>query len=1068
MEPTYALETMRNPESALRRRGSAGFTLPAILVVVGALLILAVGALLLVGIERNTARSYVERERAELAARAGLEDVKGLLVREASNDEFLILQNALSETKVGEFINAEDEENPQDLKKSPVPYLYLARGTEKGYRYAPLFSTKILPEFKPSQDASEQKLELPELVDLLGEDALDSKGRAYSKFSTLPYYNDVRATWLPVKNEKGRMVSRYAYWVEDLQGRADAGTAGNTKDGGVHKRYGWKDADSKFAQFPAPGLNAEDSKPRDDGRDAEPPLDQVALYQLDDITGAKDNSDLDKTIIEGRKTLISPDSVLAAAGVLPPLTRDEAGHLLDLKAQGLEENLTAEVQPYDEQAVVPFATGIDPSVSGKPKLNLNSLLAKSPGAAVDEMAEWIRKGLPDFDSRKGGFPSSEDYLKTLAANAIGYAAKDNKPVVKLGEYRGLGACPTLSEISLAINYLGYRTQNGNKIMNYQFVLFAELYNHTNIPITNQQARLSYEVGLYLPPMGAAPASITFDDEGLISDPVQCPQNKLTREDGKYWTEAQTVSLLPGQYKFYKFATVNYLINVGSGAVGSNFVLSEEQGARGISLKWNDEEVDRVPKIIRASTGLTFNSGLRRYFGKAAIPGHSYGPYGSFINNMGDSRMAHYITGVDLGENKYPYNISPNRRNIRYNSVYSLDKTPEKNDTYGRVIPSEWPDGGHDTEVTMWSTGWSDAREGDDKKSGTGPSFDPTTIPENVIPQEGESVTFLSRYGRFYSATELGRLYDPIMYVPTFDPEFFSTADSVTLRGDGTPTDKAGKMPKGGAAWPLVQVASAASSSFGGGNTLRIGRPEHPKFNQDKNHSVKHPPNTMPGTHAARLLDLFHAGKSRSEKQSEREASLVRIEGHVNINTASRDTLRAMAAGYLTMDPKLSKRAKGDAFDSRMAPAISELTLSAPADKKEADKIADAIIARRPYISPSELACVTNPDDKPVFGNPQLYPSYTEREYTSQIQWTDAAAEEVFARVYEASTVRSRNFRVWVVGQSVAPTSEDNQNPEVLSEVRKSFTIFADPGERKSDGTIDPAKSRISILHENDF
>lgn len=87
---------------------------------------------------------------------------------------------------------------------------------------------------------------------------------------------------------------------------------------------------------------------------------------------------------------------------------------------------------------------------------------------------------------------------------------------------------------------------------------------------------------------------------------------------------------------------------------------------------------------------------------------------------------------------------------------------------------------------------------------------------------------------------------------------------------------------------------------------------------------------------------------------------------------------------------------------------------------------------------------------------------------SSLQWSDAAAEEAFARVYNSSTVRSRNFRIWVVGQSVAPTAPTNLSPEILSEVRKAYTVFADPGARKSDGSIDSAKFKISILHENDF
>jgi Tfp pilus assembly protein PilX len=1023
---------MRNRNTKARQGVAAGFALPAILIVVSALLIMAVGVLLVTGIERSTARSFVDRQRAELAAEAGLEDVRGILIKETANDDFLVVQNTADPLAGSDRL--------------PASYLSIARGSggegSLNYRYVPLFSAGKVP-------SPDDSLKAPEAGSLIGANS--------KEFATLPWAGAPKVEWKNITNADGRIVSRYAYWVEDLQSRVDAGTAGNSKDGGKHLRYGWKSGDgSPFARFPAPGLNAEDSKPDAMGRDENPPLDQIALYALDPDAGVTDDSDLDKTIINRRKALVSPDSVLAVAGIIPPLARDADGRLVDAKARSVEENLTAMIQPYDEQPLVPFAHGIDASVTGKPKLNLNSLIAMPPDTAVDEMAAWIGKALPEFQSRKGGFP--EDYLKTIAASAIGYSAPGNKPLVKMGSYRGLGASPILSEIVLDINYLGYRTKDGDKIMQYQFVLFAELLNHTNLSIEGTAA-LTYEVGYNLPPIGPTPGGTRFDDPSLLDDPVMC-EHDLVEQNGRYWSDAENVTLAPGEYRFYKFATVEYYINIGSGSIGSNFVLTEPIASSGLSLMWDGQEVERIPAIVRSSYGLTFSSGLRRFYGKAAIPGHGYGPYGSFINNMGDPRIAHYVSGIGLSENSFPGNISPNRRNVRVD-IFSYSSAPPMDvTTYGRVIPSEWPDGGHDSQVKSWNDGWSSARAGSVSKNGTGPGFDPTVINGNPLPDEGDALTYLSDKGRYYSATELGRIYDPIMFLPTFDPA--SGLDSTKLRGDGLPTDSAGFMPKAGVPWPLVQVNNEPSPYFGGGNTLRIGRPEHPQFNQDASSALNHTSAAMPGTHAARLLDLFHAGKSRSNDKSLREGLLVRIEGNVNINTASRDALRAMAAGHLVMDPKLSKRTS-DVFGSRTAPPVEALnTLSAPTNSREADVIADAIIKGRPYASPSELACVTGSGGEQVFGNSDLYPEQ------GRIQWSDSAAEEVFGRVFEASTVRSRNFRIWVVAQAVSPTTSSNASPEVLAEVRKAFTVFADPGERRSDGAIDFSKFKVSILHENEF
>lgn len=1035
---------MQLSKSPPNHKSAAGFTLPAILVVVGALLILAVGILLVVGIERNTAHSFADRERANLAARAGLEEVKGILVKEAANDDFLILQGTDPVT---------------NSKKDPIPYLYLARGSGAGttlkYKYLPLFSTATMPP-APSTGGN---LEAPKPKNLIGSNPYE--------LTTLPWCDPGKVAWVQIPDSNGKIVSRYAYWVEDLQSRVDATTAGNTKDAGAHKRYGWKTGDiSKFARFPAPGLNAEDSKPGSNGRDAEPPLDQVALYTVDPAAGAKDNSDLDKTIIDNRKALVSPDSVLAVAGIVPPLTR-ENGHLVDPKARAVEENLTASVQPYDEQALVPFAKGIDASVVGKPKLNLNSLLAKPPADAVDEMAAWINKGLPTFESRKGGFP--DNYLKTLAANAIDYADTDKEATVSQQQmtkesYRGLDAYPLMSEVILHIKYLGVSNVKGRKIMKWEMILFVELWNHTSQKIAGN-ASVTYENKLRPPAIGTGVTGGSFDSDELLGDSLQVAATPaLSKSGGYYWSgplaqpDLSEVRLEPNQYQFYRAVTINYTIDVGPSSIfidgGYSFEIAElKLGSSGISLKWNDRIVDRSDKLLRGSTDpanaeFDFTVGTKKQVGQAQIPAHSYGipSVGLYKDVMGDSRQSLYLLGPDgfpLSNNAYPRNVSPNRRNIRNSTIYKNGAGSAS--VFGRVLPSDWPDGGHDTVVPssalpILTKSQSDAAAID---------YDPanlTIYPAVTNALEGEAPTFISNRGRFYSATELGRIFDPIMYEPKYD------------NADDTKSILKGIIPTGRVSWPSVEAGSTASPYYGGGNTLRIGRPEHPLFDQP----AKHGPAEMPGNHAARLLDLFQAGKSRSESKSYREGSLVRIEGHINVNTASKDAIRAVVGGLLVTDPRLSKRISESHSASTMTAPISPLEVSVPTKTKEGDELADAIVRGRPYASPSEIASALNGGGKVAFGDRDLLPD------GNKVQWSDAAAEEAFDRVYESSTTRSRNFRVWVIGQAIAPTVATNSSPTVLSEVRKSFTIFADPSTRKTDGSLDVAKFKTTILNENDF
>ena len=582
---------------------------------------------------------------------------------------------------------------------------------------------------------------------------------------------------------------------------------------------------------------------------------------------------------------------------------------------------------------------------------------------------------------------------------------------------------------------------------------------TNEPVSGDIS-LSYENALSTSGIGALPQdALRFDNPDLLLDPEQTTHN-LTQSDGRFWTAPLPLSLQPDQYETREFASINYRVYVsprsGPGSVFiTRFNLTENLGESGLSLRWNGVEVDRADKIVRYSIGSTdadfvFNATQQKYVTKAAIPGHSYGPYGDFINNMGDPRITNYIRSSrwPLGLNAYPDNASPNRRNIRYGTIYRTDNS-QKTKTYGRVQPSEWPDGGHDSLVGVWNNNGNDA---------TSP-INPFMIGNLSAPEAGYAPQRLSNLGRFYSATELGRVFDPVMWWPTFSdlPNRAGSGLQDTRSLAPVPPQVGGILPTRRDRWPEVTEESYASAVHGGGNTLRIGRPEHERFID------------QPGLHAANLLDLFHAGKSRSEITTDREGPLVTIDGRINVNTATPDALRVLAAGLLTQDPRLSRLlSPSHRPPPYMAPFTQLMELGAPESERAADYIVAAILESRPFACARDLADArtTSPDgreEQPVFGNRDFH------DLGDRVRWNDAAAEEVFARIYEGTTMRSRNFRVWVVGQALAPRPHGSTvDPEVLAESRKVFSVFADPGERDAEGEINPDTYRPIITHENDF
>jgi type II secretory pathway pseudopilin PulG len=999
-----------HPKGPLRPH-SGGFTLPAVLVVVAALLILAVGILLVTGIERSTTRSFVDRQRAELAARAGFEEVRSLLARETANDDFIVLQSALKQP-------IQQTQPPRD----PAPHLFIARaGIEEGitaYRYVPLFSTHHTPQVQDST-----QLRTPEVEPLVNP---AEDGRI--DFTTLPYQDQVRAAWIPVRDEKNRTIARYAYWVEDLQGKIDAKSAGNTKgpDGG-HLRTAYP--------FPAPGMNSAELSW------TEPKLDQVAIHVLDPASGDKPAGSLTKDLIAGRPAMLSPDSALGAAGILPPLARDSRGVPQSPLAAAVEANVATTLRAYEERPLIPFAPGIDPQVSGKPKLNLNALLELPREAGIEAFAGLIKTALPEFERRNPAFP--ENYLETLAAAAFDYADKDQDISVENGRYRGLESAPLLSEVYLQVNYLGRSTRDGRRILNWRFTVCAELWNMSNLPASGS-ARVSYEVDLHpATGFGSSPDAFPFDDPELLDDPAQSTHS-LTKEDGLYWTPEQSISLGPNQYRFLKFADVLYSIDAGSAStsVGENFDLVENEGSRGMSLQWNGKTTDRIAKIKRLDTANNNNSQWSfrmptpRTVAKAGIPGHTYRSVGRYWNNMGDPRISYYIRSIPLDENAAPENLSPNRRNVRISSIYKANTAPTR--FYGRVLPSEWPDGGHNSQVGSWSATTTET------VLPTDPRFNFDSTDETSAPLR------ISNAGHFFSPTELGHLHDPLMWKFAYN----NSQDTNTLLGGNFPTNRL--------FFPDVIQLSTADATYGGGNTLRIGRREHPRFD-------------APGLRAAHLLDLFHAGHSTWDDE-ERRGPLVAMHGNVNLNTAGRDAIRALAAGVLMQDKRIARMtSRSHRPAPHLSPAIQPLfgNIGTPTESKAADKVADAILAGRPFASWAEVASASirprqapdpnTPDPLQVFGNREMYPQ------TDNLEWNDAAAEETFARVFEASTLRSRNFRVWVVAQAIAPQAAGSTaKPEILAEVRRAFTIFSDPGTRDPDGAIQTGEFSIRTTHENDF
>lgn len=976
------------PEARRPIAVAGGLILPTVVVLMAGLWVLALCALSLSSLSRRASRVAMRDLQAELAMKAGLADACARLLEIGGNDDFLIVAEEADGLRAPLRLHGVQ---PELDSGGALRFRYLALHSRRGDQ-PPTASLRSPRSQAAAQDAA--------------------------SLMVYPWQDPVSVAWLPVTDDSGRVVARYAFWMEDLQARLDPRLAAHPC---AHPGFG------------------------------EPPRAMPSLRALDSSPG---RGGLER-LIEGRDLLVSPDSALAAAGFQAPLERirdgtgGQQGLLEDPWAAALERHTVVGIQSYLEQPRVPYLHGLSSAVVGSPRLNLNRLLGEARSEAVDEMAGWIATALPEFEGRGGGFP--EDYLRTLAACALDYADADRQPSIQWGRSLGIDGQPFLSEVVLHIHYQGLSRVGKRWVMNWTLRLFAELWNPTSEPIQAGRARLSYEVHLKPSPVGLGAPGRAFDDPALLQDPRQS-RHALSGTSGIYLTPEVEVVLPADGYRFHEFARVDYQIDCQpqQDALGQPlpewFDLVEPlEEARGLTLYWNDQPVQRLHRILRDPHGLAgFRTDRSRKTAKACIPALNYGGYGAMINNPGDVRMAHYLRDLPLGENAYPENISPHRRNVRRRNIYDRDPTPDKARHYGRVMPSQWPDGGHDSATGNFLTTTSDAA------LPTDPGRWP--LDEVPVPQPADAPQRISNAGRFFSTTEWGRIHDPLMWSHAYaDREGHpgsGSEDTAVLTGRKAIWLRP-MMPEGRQRWPGVSHASLPSPDHGGGHSLRIGRPEHSRFDR-------------PGMRASHLLDLFHCGQPDAIEEAARTGPVVRVEGRVNLNTAHRDVLRCLVWGELRQDPAIAQvvRSAHD-LDFGLRPHLVPW-LQSPRDlDRIADQVADAILERRPFASPSELVQLRDGEDRPVFGDPQRHAP------GKSLQWSDAAAEELFARVHDASCVRSRNFRIWLVGQALGKTRE-GAPAEILATWRRVFTVFVDPGPRDKSGALLSPNPDIRILHARSF
>jgi len=954
-----------------RNRGAA---LVVMLIVMVVLAMVAVAFMQNTGLDRSGARSSVNAYRAKLAAESGLAEAMASLSAASANDDFIVLKT-LAEVGGGSFPAFYVGEPQKDA--DVVNYIALFSGGRRQDGVAPDAMPAAANVFREG---------------IVIDDSLQVPAHLTGAAEGAP-----KAGWVELRDEAGVLTARYAYWVEDLGGYLDAELAGAKP---LQRTNGLAPAELGMFTLFRPEEEEDTNPPDDPDR------------KLVDLRAEKP---------EGLSSLFLTPATMNLLGLGDGVDEDGSYD----PATDVQQFFATGLRYPVERAMVPRGLGY--AQAGEPKKNLNDLIQQG-GGAVDEIADWIKTNLPQFDGRKGGFPASQDYAKTLAANIIDYADADNDATVG-ADFRGVDSYPFVTQFFtqlIWVNHEGgneqpYYDSGGTWHTKVQVNYHLQLWNPSDRPVD------SGAITVDLSPAGnnrGENLALFFD--GAEAMPLfPYPGNPTLAVD------FGGAPLEPNGYRAVSFGPIEYVVDTGlstefarpsssngAGVARFRFGTSgkgvfEDSAEHGYRVLWNGVEVDRPGSVTHGSAE-AFEKRAGRHFKSPSIggegpawrggqPGLRHANSGGVFAGqqalplLGDPRGSYYVA-QEISADRYDQNASWwGRHYIAPESTSGV-----KNWFVSEARLASWPDGGHhDPSDRAYSLAVVEPIGEGNEALRAKRTFVPANVPaEARVSQPDKAPARISNAGILRSITELGNIYDPIQWRPRWDAgaETTETVEKKWL--------ELGRDPSR----PQDMVADA---NYVVPSTLRIGRGEYAAFDR-------------PGWRAWQLLDLFTLEDD------------VPTQGRVNINTASREVLRALGAGIaLAADPRIEPpalRGNGNHFG--------------PFQERQADLLADAIIQSRPFLTSAALSnakITLNGQRQSFFGNPEVWP-----EGKRPARWLDAAAEEYFARLYGLVTVRSRNFRIFVTGDAL------DASGRVLSRSRWEYQIKVEP-QRNGDGKVERQK-----------
>ena len=767
--------------------------------------------------------------------------------------------------------------------------------------------------------------------------------------------------WVLLTNSTGRTNARFAFWVEDLSGRLDLSVAGST---GTNTRR-------------PTGTNPA----------------ELALWSLFNTNVALDSSNsVVNSLTNVRGALVTP-----ASARLVNSSAITTNLLADLTAGLIHDTNEPEIIPY----------GFGYADRGLPKYNLQ-LYATNATNGTTNLLSILTNNLNSnggFASRSGGMNGTR-YLHALAANIQDYIDTDINPTTNTiggGPVRGIEPLPFVTETATSVWWYDHDTNTPGQIwFDFRTVNYIELWNPSDRAITNLSLLVNFSNSMAMGTWSAG-GNVNGFALNLSRQNTNPASVQISNTQAGFIVNGTNslagINLAPNEYRTFQVGgTTVHRFRVALGAGGAlpispvveppnltatnngRLVLNgPPNGVGGITnivvelYTSGGVLYDRLTNHRVSATAGSSGRAYRCNFGsQSPFPFYAgaypalrlFNPSGSQPALPGDPRIGFYLTTTNASVG-YAWPPGGPGSSLGYRN-YSRSSVLPATDYY--TIPANWLDGGH-----------------------TNSPFCPGPINEDVagpplgtMPGASATNDYVQKFnntGTWSNIFELGNIFDPMAWnARTNDLHISSTT---TAAGNGT-----------------------TSLTNGGGTTLRIGRAEHGRF-------------TNNGLRASQLLDLFAVSTNPA-------ATVItnRIAGRINLNTATPNVLRALAAGVVQTN------------DLALTPGNTNFIIPVTAVANFIDGITNARSVR-PFYSPAELTQITNGTaaypDNAVFGN---------RTNAGATNWNDLAAEEWFSKIYPLATVRSRNFLIHVVGQAMTTNTNFASRPVATS--RQMFQVYAEP------------------------